>query len=143
MPRSRLRTSRLHVEDVASGIADKLVARHPYVFATPRCPATHFTWEHARRREGTHLGAAGDPEQLSALARAHKIISRARSRRVEWIFRTAPVSADQLGASPGGAECSDLVARAQAQGIDPDQALRDAVRQLEQRVRGAEATGAG
>ena len=48
------------------------------------------------------------------------------------------MSSDQVGT-----ELLGLVARAQAQGIDPDQALRDAVRQLEQRVREAEATGTG
>ena len=38
-----------------------------------------------------------------------------------------------------GSEILALVARAQAHGIDPEQAVRDAVRQLERRVRAAEA----
>jgi XTP/dITP diphosphohydrolase len=43
-----------------------------------------------------------------------------------------------------GAEILALVARAQAAGIDPDQALRDAVRGLEGQVRAAEsAAGQG
>ena len=124
------------VEDVARGIADKLVARHPYVFATAEVPGDlHLTWEQRKAVEkGRTSALQGIPEQLPALARAHKIISRARSRRVDLELPDAPVTEDQVGA-----ELLALVARAQAHGVDPDQALRDAVRQLEQRVRQAEA----
>ncbi len=132
------------LEDVARGIADKLVARHPYVFATAEVPSDlHYTWEQRKAVEkGRTSVLQGIPEQLSALARAHKIISRARSRRVELDLPDEPVTADSEP-DQVGAELLGLVARAQAQGIDPDQALRDAVRQLEQRVREAEATGTG
>ena len=128
------------LDDVARGIADKLVARHPYVFATAEVPSDLlYTWEQRKAVEkGRTSVLQGIPEQLSALARAHKIISRARSSRVELDLPDEPVSSDEVGA-----ELLGLVARAQAQGIDPDQALRDAVRQLEQRVREAEATGTG
>jgi len=124
------------VEDVARGIADKLVARHPYVFATAEVPGDlHFTWEQRKAVEkGRTSALQGIHEQLPSLARAHKIISRARSRRVDLELPDAPVTEDQVGA-----ELLALVARAQAHGVDPDQALRDAVRQLEQRVRQAEA----
>ena len=73
------------IEDVAQGIADKLVSRHPYVFATADVPADlHFTWEQRKAAEkGRTSALQGIPYQLSALARANKIISRARSRRVE------------------------------------------------------------
>ena len=124
------------LEDVARGIADKLVARHPYVFASAEVPSDLlYTWEQRKAVEkGRTSVLQGIPEQLSALARAHKIISRARSRRVDLDLPAEPVGADQVGA-----ELLGLAARAQAHGIDPDQALRDAVRQLEQRVREAEA----
>ena len=128
------------LDDVARGIADKLVARHPYVFATAEVPSDLlYTWEQRKAVEkGRTSVLQGIPEQLSALARAHKIISRARSSRVDVDLPEGPVTEDQVGT-----ELLGLVARAQAQGIDPDQALRDAVRQLEQRVREAEATGTG
>jgi XTP/dITP diphosphohydrolase len=127
------------IEDVARGIADKLVARHPYVFATAEVPSDLlYTWEQRKAVEkGRTSVLQGIPEQLSSLARAHKIISRARSSRVDLDLPDGPVAADQVGG-----EMLGLVARAQAHGIDPDQALRDVVRQLEQRVRGAEATAA-
>jgi XTP/dITP diphosphohydrolase len=123
------------VEDVARGIADKLVARHPYVFASGEVPGDlNFSWEQGKAAEkGRSSVLQGIPGQLSALARAHKIISRSRSRRVEL-----DLPDDAIGAEQVGAEIVALAARAQACGIDPDQAVRDAVRRLERQVAEAE-----
>jgi len=123
------------VDDIARGIADKLISRHPYVFATAEVPSDlHFTWEQRKVLEkGRTSALQGIPDQLSALARANKIISRARSRRVAVALPDEPTSAEEVGA-----QLLALAARAHAAGIDPDQALRDAVRGLETRVREAE-----
>ncbi|HEX7211581.1 MAG TPA: MazG family protein [Propionibacteriaceae bacterium] len=124
------------VEDVAQGIADKLISRHPYVFATAAVPADlHYTWEQRKAVEkGRTSALQGIPDQLSALARANKIISRARSRRVALALPDAPTTAEEVGI-----QILALAARAQASGIDPEQALRDAVRGLESRIQTAEA----
>jgi len=124
------------VEDVAQGIADKLVSRHPYVFATADVPADlHYTWEQRKAAEkGRTSALQGIPDQLSALTRANKIISRARSRRVALALPDDITTAKQVGS-----QILALAARAQAAGIDPEQALRDAVRELELRIRTAEA----
>ena len=123
------------VEEVAHDIADKLISRHPYVFAAAEVPADlHYTWEQRKAAEkGRTSALEGIPEQLSALARANKIISRARSRRLDLVLPEDPTTAEEVG---GGIVV--LAARAQAAGIDPEQALRDAVRVLEARVRAAE-----
>jgi XTP/dITP diphosphohydrolase len=123
------------VEDVARGIADKLIARHPYVFATADVPSDlHYTWEQRKAAEkGRTSALQGIPDQLSALARANKIISRVRSRRVGISLPDEPTTAQEVGG-----QLIALAARAQAAGIDPDQALRDAIRDLEARVRDAE-----
>jgi XTP/dITP diphosphohydrolase len=78
------------VEDVARGIADKLISRHPYVFATAEVPVDlHYTWEQRKAAEkGRTSALQGIPDQqLSALARAHKIITfelvRLNQRRAE------------------------------------------------------------
>jgi XTP/dITP diphosphohydrolase len=125
------------VEDVAQGIADKLISRHPYVFATEEVPSDlHYTWEQRKAAEkGRTSALQGIPGELSALARANKIISRARSRRVEVALPEDPTTAEEVGT-----QLLELTARAQAAGIDPEQALRDAVRALEVRVRSAEST---
>jgi XTP/dITP diphosphohydrolase len=123
------------VDDIARGIADKLISRHPYVFATAEVPGDlHFTWEQRKVVEkGRTSALQGIPDQLSALARANKIISRTRSRRVAVALPDEATSAEEVGA-----QLLALAARAHAAGIDPDQALRDAVRGLEARVREAE-----
>jgi len=128
-------TTGFAVDDIARGIADKLISRHPYVFATAEVPSDlHFTWEQRKVLEkGRTSALQGIPDQLSALARANKIISRARSRRVAVTLPDEPISAEELGA-----QLLALAARAHAAGIDPDRALRDAVRGLETRVREAE-----
>jgi XTP/dITP diphosphohydrolase len=124
------------VEDIAQGIADKLISRHPYVFATAAVPADlHYTWEQRKAVEkGRTSALQGIPDQLSALARANKIISRARSRRVALALPDDPTTAEEVGI-----QILALAARAQASGIDPEQALRDVVRGLESQIHTAEA----
>jgi XTP/dITP diphosphohydrolase len=123
------------VEEVARGIADKLISRHPYVFATAEVPVDlHYTWEQRKAAEkGRTSALQGIPEQLSALARANKIIGKARSRRLELQLPDEPTTAEEVGA-----HILALAARAHAAGIDPEQALRDAVRALEVQVRHSE-----
>jgi MazG family protein len=125
------------VEDVARGIAYKLISRHPYVFATAEVPSDlHYTWEERKAAEkGRTSALEGIPDQLSTLARANKIISRVRSRRVGVTLPNEPTSVEEVGS-----QLLALAARAHAAGIDPDQALRDAVRDLEAQVRDAEAS---
>jgi XTP/dITP diphosphohydrolase len=128
------------VEEVARGIADKLISRHPYVFASAEVPNDlHYTWEQRKAAEkGRTSVLQGIPEQLSALARANKIISRIRSRRVAVALPDEPTTAEEVGT-----QLLTLAARAQATGIDSEQALRDAVRALEARVRDAERASDG
>ncbi len=131
------------LEDVSRGIADKLVARHPHVFG----PSTgsgngsgnvladlNRAWEQNKAIEkGRTSVLEGIPDQMSAMAKAAKIIGRTRSRQLRVELANAPIGSAELGA-----EVLELVARAQAHGIDPEQALRVAVRDLETRVREAE-----
>lgn len=125
------------IDDVAAGIADKLIARHPHVFAAEAAPDDlNSVWEQRKAEEkGRSSALDGIPERLSALSRASKIIGRSRSHRV-----ALDLAADQVDAAIVGREILDLVARAQASGIDAEQAVRDAVRGLEAEVRAAETT---
>jgi XTP/dITP diphosphohydrolase len=123
------------LEAVARGIADKLVARHPYVFASADVPTDLYgSWEQRKAVEKGRISALeGIPEQLSTLARANKIISRARSHRVDVDLADEPITAAEVAES-----MLAIAARAHAHGVDADQALRGAVRELEDRVRAAE-----
>ena len=132
---------RFDIEDVARRISDKLVARHPYVFADGDVPADLLSsWEQAKAVEkGRSSALEGIPERMSALSRAHKVMARARSHGhppQEWGVTAAEVDADDLGP-----EMLRLVARAESLGIDPEQATRRALRDLEGRLRAVELSG--
>ena len=123
------------LDDVAAGIADKLIARHPHVFAGEQAPADlHGVWEQRKAREKQRTSALdGIPEKLSALSRGAKIIGRARSHRVPVELATEEITSEEIGD-----QILALVARGQAHGIDAEQATRDAVRTLESAVTAAE-----
>ena len=111
------------IDDVAGGICDKLVHRHPHVFAgleVADAAEVDRNWERlkAAEKQRSHV-LEGVPQALPALALADKVLSRLAKAGLE----PEPVP-------PGvGAELLALVARARELGVDPEQALRDAVRQ--------------
>jgi XTP/dITP diphosphohydrolase len=128
------------LDDLAREVADKLIARHPYVFADAPTPDDLMaSWERNKRREkGRASTVDGIPEPLSALARANKVVTRARQHGVPLELPQDPITAVALGQA-----VVELVARANASGIDADQAVRQAVRRLEADVRAVEADDAG
>lgn len=128
---------RFTIDDVAAGIADKLVRRHPHVFADGDAPTdVHASWEQAKQREkGRRSALEGIAHSMSSVARAHKVVSRSRAHKVAVDLPDEPVTADEVGT-----QVLDLVARAQASGIDADAAIRKALRDLEGRIESAEQT---
>lgn len=127
---------RFGIEDVARGIADKLIARHPYVFADDAVPDDLLTsWEQRKRTEKGRASALdGIPARMSALTRANKVIARTGRHG-------AAVPLDERSDDIGSRIVS-LVAQAHEEGIDAEQATREAVRRLEERILAAEATKA-
>lgn len=122
---------RFNIEDVAQGISDKLVRRHPYVYADAQVPEDlDGSWERRKRAEkGRRSALDGIPDSLSTLARLGKVISRARSHEVAVGLATEPITADEVGQ-----RIVELVARANASGVDADQAARAALRSLESEI---------
>lgn len=123
------------LEDVAAGISDKLISRHPHVFGAEAAPSDlHGVWEQRKAKEkGRTSALEGIPERLSSLSRASKIIGRSRSHRVPLDLPTEEIDPAELGR-----QIVALVARAQASGVDAEQAVRMSVRDLEADVRLAE-----
>lgn len=111
------------IDDVAGGIVDKLVHRHPHVFAgleVADAAEVDRNWDRlkAAEKQRSHL-LEGIPTALPALALAEKVLGR-----------LAKAGTEPERAEPGiGADLLALVARARAEGVDPEQALRDALRQ--------------
>jgi len=126
---------RFDIDTVANRIADKLITRHPYIYADAAVPTDMMaTWEGAKRLEKQRLSALdGIADALSSLARAAKVATRLRDTHTEAVFpdsSTKPDSPEQVGQ-----QLLDLVIAAVRSGIDPDQALRDATRSWEQSIR--------
>lgn len=126
---------RFDIEDVARGICDKLVARHPWVFDGAADPDDiDGVWEQAKQAEKQRVSALeGIPEPLNTLAKAGKVVSRSRAVHVDVAMADEPITADEVGR-----QILALVQRAQASGVDADQATRDALRVLEYQVRDSE-----
>jgi len=121
--------------DVAGDVADKLIARHPYVYAGQRVPEDVWgSWEKRKRAEKHRASSVdGIPDPLNTLARANKAVTRIRSHDVGIPLDSAPITPEETGRA-----LLSIVERAQACHIDPDQALREAVRTLESQARAAE-----
>jgi XTP/dITP diphosphohydrolase len=123
------------VDDVAGGIVDKLVHRHPHVFAgleVADADEVNANWERLKAVEkGRASVLDGIPTALPALALADKVLGRA----------------ERLDVRPsGGGDLGDrllaLVVEARAAGRDAEQELREAVHRLTDDVHAAEAAAA-
>ena len=151
-------------EAVVSALVEKLVRRHPHVFAdTVYSDLQEQTeaWEQIKNRERSVAGEAhesvldGVPPALPALTRARKLQQRAARLGLDWPA-LAPVAAkvgeelaelrSALAARPSSgstaAERGDLLVScanlARWLALDPEQVLRAANRRFERRVRHVE-----
>jgi XTP/dITP diphosphohydrolase len=118
------------LDDVAAGLREKLLRRNPHVFGdvVETDPARiNETWEalKAAEKQRTTL-MEGVPLALPALTRATKLLDR-----LERAGREVPVSQPDQPEQELGDRLLLLVAEARAAGVDPEQALRDAVRRAE------------
>ena len=127
---------RFSLDDVARGISDKLVNRHPHVFGDEEVPDDMWqSWEERKRAEKGRTSALdGIAESLSVLGRTHKVVSRTRSHGV-----AVALPDEVIDEATVGREIIALISRAQASGIDADAAARQALRDLEATIAAAEA----
>ena len=128
------------VDDVAGDIVAKLVHRHPHVFAgleVAGVAEVESNWETLKATEKDRASVLdGVPRALPALALADKVLGRAA--RVGVGLPAGDRPADDP-AAPLGERLLALCLRTRALGLDPEQALRDAVRELADTVRAVEA----
>jgi len=112
------------LDDVARGISDKMHRRNPHVFdaraaSMPAMSAAEVDaqWEEIKAREKVRVSAYdGIGPGLSALLLATKILER------------RPDVVPPQDSADVGDRLLALVAEANAAGVDPEQALRDALR---------------
>ncbi|GII64564.1 nucleoside triphosphate pyrophosphohydrolase [Sphaerisporangium krabiense] len=123
------------VDDVVQGIVDKLVRRHPHVFAgveVSGADEVNANWDVIKAAERAAKGRVslldGVPMGQPALSLAHGLQSRAERAGV-------PESLSRAVGQGVGRELFDLVRRARAAGLDPEAELRAAARDYRDRVR--------
>jgi XTP/dITP diphosphohydrolase len=133
------------VDDVAAGLVRKLVGRHPHVFADASADdaaEVERNWDAIKAQEkGRTSVVDGVPLSQPALSLAAKLVGRARKNDLPDALPepAADVTADELV----GRALFGLVARARAQGVDPEAALRTVARSYASTLRAAEGGGAG
>jgi XTP/dITP diphosphohydrolase len=125
------------VDDVAAGIVEKLVRRHPHVFAgleVAGVDEVDSNWESIKSAEKQRSSVLdGIPLDLPALTLAEKVLGRADKAGLARLAEPAGGGGDDLGERLLG-----VVLEARRRAVDPEQALRDAVRRLSATVRDAE-----
>lgn len=116
------------LDDVARGIADKLIARHPHVFGDEKVDNSSDVlenWEKIKNREKGRTSAHdGVPIGQPALPLAAKLIYRAEKNRLpipEIPDRNINPDAETIGE-----ELMRIISLAVQNGIDPEVALRKA-----------------
>jgi ATP diphosphatase len=145
-------------DTIAAAMADKLVRRHPHVFAN-QDKVTPASWEEIktqeRRARGVHGTLDDVPLALPALVRAVKLGKRAATVGFDWPDATGPrekvleelaeVEAARRGEGSSSVEdeVGDLLlavtSLARHLKVDPETALRRANIRFEQRFQGMEA----
>ena len=112
-------------DEVVQGIVDKLRRRNPHVFADATvtdAASVNELWESVKAQEKARSSVFdGLPPGLPALLLADKVLDRAERAGTPV---AVPDSADV------GDRLLALVAEARAAGVDPEHALRDAVRRI-------------
>ena len=112
------------MEDVARGLQEKMLRRNPHVFGDVQetDPARiNDTWESVKAAEKQRSGLLDAiPLELPALSRAAKVLDR-----LDRAGTPVALDPDELGD-----RLLALVVEARETGVDPEQALRDAVRRV-------------
>ncbi len=145
--------------DVARGVHDKLVHRHPHVFGAAEAHSAGdvmANWERAKKEEkGRHSIMDGVPSALPSLLYAHKVQRRAASEGFDWDSVEGATSTAfghaagkiseelaELRARPSEEELGDLlfavVNVSRHLDLDPEAALRAATAKFRARFEAVE-----
>ena len=129
------------MEDIARGISDKLVRRHPHVFGDEKGTIDQADqvvdrWEQVKAEEKKQKGESGDnstifkklPPRLPALLFAYDIYKRAEKANVHTKMTLTEKKIDLLSQDldevKAGRAFFELVAACRKSGLDPEASLR-------------------
>ena len=127
------------IDDVARGLTEKMVRRHPHVFGdavatTPEEVLVHWNAAKAAEKRTRTSVLDGVSERMPSLALAQKLLGKAAQVGVAAPPADAPATEAELGDA-----LLALVAAARANGWDAERALRARLRSFEAEIRDAEA----
>lgn len=142
--------------DVAQAISDKMIARHPHVFAAAGGAMDEARWEDLKESERAAKGVTsaldGVALALPALMRAEKLQKRAARTGFDWpdpsgseakifeeIEELKTATSGELRLEEAGDLLFAVVNFVRAHGISAEDALRAANAKFERRFRGMEA----
>ena len=127
-------TQPFNIEDVAQSVADKLIRRHPHVFAGTSVNSSEDVLENWEKQKVAEKGRTsaidGVPLAQPALPLATKVIYRLNKLNYdlpisEPISLPSEINQDQFGQILLG-----LISQAVEKGLDPEAALRSATKTL-------------
>jgi len=130
------------IDDVARGLTDKMVRRHPHVFGdavanTPEEVLVHWNAAKAAEKSSRTSVLDGVSERMPSLALAQKLLSKASQAGVA---QRPAASAPPASEAELGDALLALVTTAKANGWDAERALRERLRGLTAEIRAAEGT---
>ena len=127
-------TQPFNIEDVAKSVADKLIRRHPHVFAGASVDSSEDVLENWEKQKAAEKGRTsaidGVPLAQPALPLATKVIYRLNKLNYDLpiskpISLPSEINQDQFGQILLG-----LISQAVEKGLDPEAALRGATKTL-------------
>jgi XTP/dITP diphosphohydrolase len=134
-------TDPFSIEDVARGIADKLIRRHPHVFEDLQVSGTEEiidNWEEIKAKEKGRTSALdGVALAQPALPLVEKLLYRAEKYRVN-VELTKYQSDKPATVESVGEALASIIAWARENEIDPENALRLYGRQIAEQIKAAE-----
>ena len=132
-----------NIEDVAKSVADKLIRRHPHVFAGTKVDNSQDVLENWEKQKALEKGRSsiidGVPLAQPALPLAAKVVYRINKLNYSLPISQPLKLSDQTNQDQFGEILLGLIAQAVEKGLDPEAALRGATKSLIAQIQDQEA----
>jgi XTP/dITP diphosphohydrolase len=123
-----------NIEDVAKSVADKLIRRHPHVFAGEIVDSSADVLENWEKQKASEKGRTsaidGVPLAQPALPLATKVLYRLKKLNYDLAVSEPIKLKDDVDQDQFGQILLGLIAQAVDKGLDPEAALRQATKEL-------------
>ncbi|MEY4009238.1 MAG: hypothetical protein RL232_765 [Actinomycetota bacterium] len=123
-----------NIEDVAKSVADKLIRRHPHVFAGAIVDSSADVLENWEKQKASEKGRTsaidGVPLAQPALPLATKVLYRLKKLNYDLAVSEPIKLKDDVDQDQFGQILLGLITQAVDKGLDPEAALRQATKEL-------------